>query len=116
MASNKKAYVYADPEGVLRVYPPVVVLEKDANNPPSNDTLTIVNLTNDEVVLAVPKGALKEPQGGADVVAKLIGKGNGNNTATLATKDNGAYAYSVLEPKSGKKAKGNSDPVIIIDT
>ena len=106
--ANKKAYVFASSDGGLQVYPPVVVLERINN---VNDTFTLVNLVPDDVVLGVEEGAFTNNNAGPE--ARAVRRGN--SSPALNPVNAGAYSYSVVGAKSGKKAKGNSDPVIIID-
>jgi len=112
---TKKAYVYVDSDLEYRVYPPVVVLEEHAGNPPVKDNFELVNLTDDDLIWGIGPGAFNQPNGGS-VGGPLNGKGKaGSTSGPQAPNSKGAYSYAVVSPKSGKKAKGNSDPVIIID-
>lgn len=93
------------------VWPPIVELEQ-------GDSLEIVNTTAEDLAWAVPAGAFG-PDAWAEAVQKRGGKGHtpkqvpprgGNQSATP-----GPYEYQIVMLKSGKKAKGNSDPMVIID-
>jgi len=115
----KKAYVYKDSDDEFRVFPPVIVLGAGApgNNP---DKFQLINTTDEDLIWHVGPGAFnaggptnegvdkkKPPQGGGN---PKPGKG-----AEYAPVEDGSYSYVVIMLGSGKKAKGNSDPVIIID-
>ena len=106
--ADRRAFVYVDSDGEYRVYPGVVVLE-DPFGPA--DKFKLINMTGVEFDVEIPAGAF----GQGPVKEKLKGKGNqGDKIGPLKPETGGAYSYVVKDAK-GKKAKGNSDPVIIID-
>jgi hypothetical protein len=97
-----RAYVYKDTSGIdsYRVYPGVVILKK-------NDDFELVNLSGDPATYKMPAG----PFGPAS--QDTVPNGQGNNKTVPGAAAAQAVEY-VVEVK-GKRAKGNSDPVIIID-
>lgn len=102
MANKVRVFIFKTTDDMgnteYRAYPGVVVLEH-------NDVFELVNFADNQADWKVPAG----PFGGA--VNETVAKGNGKNkTASGAP---GAYPYEVVV--NGKKAKGNSDPIIIID-
>jgi hypothetical protein len=100
---KKRAYVYKETKGIdeYRVYPGVVILDN------ASDTFELVNLSGDPADLQVPAGVF---DGGA--VNQSIGNGNVSGDKTpLGGRRAAEYKVEVR----GKRAKGNSDPVIIID-
>ena len=103
MAKKVRVYVYLETEHIdeYRVYPGVVVLEK-------NDELELVNVSGDEATWKMPAG----PFSGEAVTEKVPNK-KGKTKKVLADAEAQAVEYVVLV--KGKKAQGNSDPVIIID-
>jgi hypothetical protein len=103
MAKKVRVYVYKETKLIdeYRVYPGVVVLEK-------NDELELVNVSGDEATWEVPAGPFTA-QPSSDPVANKHGK----TKTVLANADAQAVEYVVKV--NGKKAHGNSDPVIIID-
>ena len=106
--ADQKAYVYADSDGVYHVHPPVVVLSKTGN---VVDKFELVNVTGADFVFGIEEGAFNPVGNGPE--AKPLKKNS--KVGPLTPQVSGAYSYSVVATKTGKKAKGNSDPVIIID-
>ena len=101
----EKVYVYKDSYGEYRVQPGVVVLS-------GNDKLRVFNTTALKITVKVPAGASKPsepvsvdipPEGHDEIKTRSQGHGK--------TK---AYGYKV-STSTGKKAHGNSDPVLIIE-
>jgi hypothetical protein len=106
--ANKKVHVF-DADGEYRVHPPLI--ELDGGVP---DTLIVRNNTSEDLVLYVGAKAFNAN----DPVAVPIPQGKKVNLIAVSQGGGGAsnaYAYQVIAPKSGKKAKGNSDPVLIIE-
>ena len=99
-----RAYVYLtkDDAGndLYRVHPGVVILQP-------GDELELVNVAGDEATWNVPAG----PFGSA--VSEKVKNKEGKKPKDAAKAGPMGVAYEVLV--KGKKAQGNSDPVIIID-
>ena len=97
-----RAYVYLakDDNGTdtYRVYPGVVILQ-------GGDDLELVNVSGDEATWTAPAG----PFGGG--FTEKVKNNNGKNKKASA----GPMAAQYQVEVKGKKAHGNSDPVIIID-
>ena len=85
------------------MFPPVVILGK-------GDKLEVVNTVADfDAFLTVADGVFE----GGEIKKKPVGKKN-----TFTTREAEAAEFTVVEYQvevDGKKATGNSDPVIIID-
>jgi hypothetical protein len=105
MANKKVTVVFKD--GEFFVDPPVVTLKFRSRG--DADTLKLSNRTDESLVWNVEDAA---PFGAP--VLELIKKGKVSHVKS-AKKAPGTYAYQVLLVKSGEKARGNSDPVIIIE-
>jgi hypothetical protein len=103
MANKRRVSVYKETEGFdeYRVYPGIVILEK-------NDELELVNVSGDVAIWRMPAG----PFADFPVTESVP-----NKTGKLKTvKSNAApQAVEYVVEVNGQKAKGNSDPVIIID-
>ena len=101
--AKRRAYVYRETAGIdeFRVYPPVIVLEK-------SDDFELVNVSGDVAKLKIRAGAF---DGGA--VDQDIPDKKGATKKVLANAEAQAVEYAVFV--NGKRAKANSDPVIIID-
>lgn len=96
-------YVYKTSSSEYRVEPGVVVLD-------GGDTIRVINATAAKIKVVVPKGAAKPPN------TRKIGPAASGD---FRTKSQGhgkikAYSYKV-STSSGKKAHGNSDPILIIE-
>jgi hypothetical protein len=106
-----KVHVYQDSDGEFRVFPPVVVLTGRAAA--NTDDLTVVNHTGEDLIWNVPAG----PFDPANSHAETVGKGGGKSAAPQnARQADVATPYVIFMLQSGKKATGNSDPVIIVET
>jgi len=103
MAKKVRVYVYKKTEGFdeYRVFPAVVVLEK-------NDDLELVNVSGDVAIWRMPAGPFSNLP-----VTESVPNKHGKTKTVLANATAQAVEYEVLV--DGKKAKGHSDPVIIID-
>jgi hypothetical protein len=104
MAKLVRAYVYKQTTAFLdeyRVYPGVVVLAK-------GDDFELVNVSGDTATWDMPAGPFSNVPDKVDVRNK-----QGKTKRVLANADPQAVEYVV--EVNGKRAKGNSDPVIIID-
>jgi hypothetical protein len=103
----KKVHIY-ESEGEYRVHPPLVELDGA-----TGDDLIVKNNTNDDLVFYVgakvfnaTNPVAKPVEAGKKITLTAVTQGAGNSNA---------YTYQIIVPRSGKKAKGNSDPVIIIE-
>ena len=100
-----RAYVYGttDRDVTYKVFPPVVILEH-------GDKLEVVNtVAGFDAFLTVRAGVFE----GGELNRKKVGK-----TDKFTTREAVAQEFTVVESEvevDGKKATGNSDPVIIID-
>ena len=103
MPSAKKVFVYESEDGLF-VYPPVIVLN-------SNDTLTVVNTTEENVDWEVPAGVFNNNPH----QEKVLQKGNSAAKAVPNNPTPTASTYQIKGRSTKRKGKGNSDPVIIID-
>jgi hypothetical protein len=110
MAVNvRKVHIY-ESDDEYRVHPPVLEL---GSNPSGLDEIIFKNHTKDDLVVVIPKNAV----GAGDPTSFILDKSGGKKQIpTFAQGGNAnAFPYQVIAPKSGKKAKGNSDPVLIIE-
>ena len=90
--------------GDFFVHPPTVSAEV-------TDTLRLINTTNEDLLFRFSTNGIV----GAGDQTKIVASGTRVNVAILNTAPLGAYVYQIIMIASGKKAKGNSDPVLIID-
>jgi hypothetical protein len=102
----KKKVMVIEKDGEFFVDPPAVELEF---KPGAADELKIINRTNEDLVWRVEDAAAF----GAAVL-EIVPRRK-ISVAKTAQNVSGVFDYQVLMIKSGKKAKGNSDPVIIIE-
>jgi hypothetical protein len=103
MAADK-IHVYKSSDNEYRVEPPIVELKAGQN-------FKFRNHSKEDLVFYVEAGALD-----ANPKLEILKPGLSNaltpaNQGTSGT----AYTYSIIDPKTGKKAKGNSDPVMVVD-
>ena len=103
-----KVHIYESSDGEYRVHPPLVEL-----NGAATEQLVVKNNTNDDLVFFIGPKAVhateavgKAIEAGKKITLNAVSQGAGNSNA---------YTYQVIAPKSAKKAKGNSDPVIIVE-
>lgn len=102
----EKVYVYKNSYGDYRVYPGVVVVNAGEN-------IRVINATGVAITVRVPAGASKP----SDPVAAEIPSGDHDDIRARSqgrgkTK---AYSYAVVTKRSKERARGNSDPVLIIE-
>lgn len=119
--ANKVVHVFEN-DGEYRVHPPTLNLDVLAA-----DSLTIKNNTGEDIVVCFPAKTCitvppvtvppTPPSGGNDPFALLVEKNKKItvNAFTQGAGNSNALPYQVIAPKSFKKAKGNSDPVLIIE-
>jgi len=110
--ANHKIHVYQDSDGEFRVYPPVIVVDADGGS--NQDDVTFVNNTGEDLVYVMGPNVLSNAieTGSA---AKHGGKSATKKVHSTSKGDSRLFIYRVIMVQSGKKAKGNSDPVIIIE-
>lgn len=108
-----KIHVYQDSDGEFRVHPPVIEVNADGGGG-NKDNVTFVNYTSEDLVYVMGPNVLSAsietgsaPKNGGKSVAKDVHSGASGNSRL--------FSYQVIMTQSGKKAKGNSDPVIIIE-
>lgn len=110
MANKRhRIHVYKDSDGESRVFPAVLVIQGNGNAA-NTDEVELINHTDEDLFWTVPAGVF-------DVVAhnEPISKGMASAAAKKARAASVAANYVVYMLGSGKKAKGNSDPVLIIE-
>lgn len=105
-----KVHVF-ETDSEFRVHPPVIELNGHGNN---TDDIEFVNHTAEDLVFYFRPG-LFDNDGFAEPVKK-----NGKKVTSKKAKSQGngkitVSAYQVVMMPSGKKARGGSDPVIIIE-
>ena len=105
MANKKVTVVFKD--GEFFVDPPVVTLKFRPSG--GADTLKLSNRTDEDLIWN-----LEDPSPFGAPILELVKKGR-VSADRKAKKAPGTYSYQVLLVRSGRKAKGNSDPVIIIE-
>ena len=103
----KKVHIYESGDA-YKAHPPFVELDGA-----TNEQIVIKNNTADDMVFYVGAKAFHA----TDPVARPLEAGK---KITLTAQSQGAgnsnaFPYHVIVPKSGKKVKGNSDPVLIIE-
>jgi hypothetical protein len=102
----KKKVMVLEKDGEFFVDPPAVELEFKLGNP---DELKLINRTNEDLVWRV-----EDATAFGAAVLEIVQKKKISPAKTVQNVS-GVFEYQVLMIKSGKKAKGNSDPVIIIE-
>lgn len=111
MAKSRVTVVEKD--GEFFAEPPVTILA-------AADKLKIINATSEDLVFRFEAATvLKEVVGGvaqpvADVLRE-IRSGRGRLYEVDGAAPEGRYPFQLMMVASGKKAKGNSDPVLIIE-
>lgn len=101
----EKVYLYKDSNGVYRVHPPVVVIT-------GGSKVRFFNCTGVNLFVTVPRGV-------ADANSSQQIQVNSQDRGDITTRVHGSgtnrgYNYTV-ETSGGIRAKGNSDPVLIIE-
>jgi len=99
--AKHRAYVYKETKGIdeYRVYPGIVIMKK-------NDDFELVNLSGDTAIWKTPAGLFDDEATAVPVA---------DNSGVTKTAKPVAQAKEYSVEVNGKRAKGNSDPVIIID-
>src|SRR5262245_65787883 len=103
--AKKRVQVF-DRNGEYVADPPLAELS-------SADTFKIMNNTDEDLVWVVSDSTLF--QGGAIAEVVQARKFSNVKNPTNAANFSGFASYQLIGTKSGKKAKGNSDPVIIVE-
>lgn len=104
MANKKVNVVFRN--GDFFVVPPRVTLKSRGTG--DGDELTLENQTDEDVIWS-----LDDPAPFGAPIREIVT--SGQLSAPKSARTAGEFAYQVLMTKSGKKARGNSDPVIIIE-
>ena len=101
--AKHRAYVYKDTEGIdgYRVYPPVVIIK-------ANDDFELVNVSGDTATWKIPAGPFSDSP-----ITESVPDKDAKSKKAKADSSGQAVEYVVIV--NGKRAKANSDPVIIID-
>ena len=101
----EKVYVYKNSYGDYRVHPAVVILG-------GGDKLRVVNASGVTLKVTVPAGASKP---GEPVEVEIPAEKHEDiKSRSQGSGKTRAYSYKVTT-QSGKKAHGNSDPILIIE-
>ena len=111
--ANHKAHVFLDSDGEFRVYPPVIVADA-ANGAGNRDDIEFVNHTDEDMVFFV-EAAVFSAAPDAGTAPKHGGKSGAKKVHSSGAGQSVLHTYQVFMVQSGKKAKGNSDPVIIVE-
>jgi hypothetical protein len=104
---DRKVHVYESSDNEYRVEPPLIEVKQTA------DIMKVRNHSNDDLIFYVVTGAFSatNPQ-----VVPLPPKTLTTiGTPILQGAPGTQYNYQIINPTNGKKAKGNSDPVLIVD-
>ncbi len=99
-------------DGEFVVQPAITVLD-----PAAGDKLKIFNMTKDDIVfrLDLPVGSASPFTAAGNESLDDIPKGGVLTRQVLGAAPAATYTYEIFMRQSGKKAKGNSDPMLIID-
>ena len=112
--AKKDLTVYAyEADGEIRIFPPVITLDATGGGPTTPDEIDLVNATDEDLFWFVPANLL-----GANEVAEPVAKNKktGKKAPNKTTANNVRKgAFIVIGQTTGRKGKGNSDPVIIIE-
>ena len=106
---KKKKVLVLFKDGEFVVDPPTVELEFTGGGGGGGDQLRLVNRTNEDLVWS-----LEDTTAFGAPILEIV-KSNKLSPPKTVANVTGVFEYQVLMIKSGKKAKGNSDPVIIIE-
>jgi hypothetical protein len=105
--ADRKVHVYESSDNEYRVEPPLIEVRQ------TTDTMKVRNHSNDDLLFYVIGGAFNaaNPQLVPLPPKTLTTIGSPVLQGVAGT----LYAYQIINPKNGKKAKGNSDPVLIVE-
>ena len=114
MAQSQTEVIVYDADGEYRVFPPVIRLNA-ANGGANAEKLTVSNATDEDLAFYAGSDVIDNSGNPTLDIVKA-----GKSFTTKAVKSNGngntkVFSYQLVAPKSGKKAKGNSDPKIIVE-
>jgi hypothetical protein len=111
VANKITVTIYEASAGEYKAYPPLVKLNfADGGGP---EVMVLKNKTNDDLVVFVEAGAFDPVKA---VAKPLVSKDKVSFTSvTQGAGESNLYTYHVLVAKTGQKAKGNSDPVVIVE-
>ena len=102
-----KVHVYESSDHEYRVEPPLIEVKV------TTDTMKVRNHSNDNLVFYVIGGAFHATD---PLLVPLPPKQLTTiGTPVVQPVTGTQYSYQIINPKNGKKAKGNSDPVLIVD-
>ena len=105
--ADRKVHVYESSDHEYRVEPPLIEVKV------TTDTMKVRNHSNDDLVFYVIGGAFNAAN---PLIVPLPPKTLTTIGTPVAQAVTGTlYDYQIINPKNGKKAKGNSDPVIIVE-
>jgi hypothetical protein len=109
MPKKVRVHVY-EADGEFRVQPPLIELDAAAGG----DDVEMVNHTGEDLIWYVDADVLSN-NAEAFAVGKSGGKSGNKKPKSKGPGVTRLVTYQVFMVQSAKKAKGNSDPVIIID-
>ena len=109
MPKKVRVHVY-EADGEFRVHPAVVDLDAAA----PKDDIDWFNHTDEDMVCYFGPGLL-DANATSELVAKKGGKSETRKPHSQGQDKLKFATYQIFMVQSGKKAKGNSDPVIIIE-
>lgn len=111
----KVKVVIVEQNGEFFVQPAVAVLDTSGTLA-NTDKLKIFNSTSEDLVVRISNTAVFDTTGtNKSPQLEDVASGASTMRQVAASATLGRYEYEIFMRKSGKKAKGNSDPVIIID-
>ena len=112
--AKKETIAFEYPKGEYRVWPPMVRIKH-------GDDLEVANITGKAIEVRFGKDVMEDPDTGEpDPDAKMpVDNGHKGQRRVHAEAAIGAHEYLVVvkskKGKRNKKAKGNSDPVMIVE-
>ncbi len=105
--ADRKVHVYESSDNDYRVEPPLIEVKQ------TTDSFKIKNHSKDDLVFYVGAGAFNNANPQVTSLPAKVLTTIGSPILQAATGT--LYAYQILQAKTGKKAKANSDPVLIIE-
>jgi hypothetical protein len=104
--ADRRVHVYESSDHEYRVEPPLIEIRQ------ATDNLKVRNHSNDDLLFYVIGGAFHAANPQVVVLPPKALTTIGSPVLQGATGT--LYNYQIINPKNGKKAKGNSDPVLIV--
>jgi hypothetical protein len=105
--ADRRVHVYESSDNEYRVEPPMIEVSQ------ATDTMTVRNHSDDDLVFYVIGGAFSAAN---PLVIPLPPKTLTTiGSPVLQAATGKLYNYQILNPQNGKKARGNSDPVLIVE-